>query len=278
MHSGGDFRRSRKLRWSVLPLRVRPYRWLADYYDLIFQVPAGFTTARKKILRPLWPQIQIACDLACGTGRTLVELAGRGVKVYGVDLSAGMCRAARTKLRKHGLQGRVFQADMRDFLLPEPVDLVTCEFDALNHIPEREDLAKVADAVSAALRPGGHFFFDVNNRGAFLNTWDEVWWNDLPGVAMVMHGGHEDSGLRAWCDVEWFVEEKNGLWRRHREHVEEVCWSEAEMRRALKSAGFDRVDVWDGYPFFRTRFYAPGYRSFYLARKRDARSVSKRRR
>lgn len=250
------------------PLRVRPYRWLAEYYDQIFQVPAGFTAARKKILKPLWPEVHIACDLACGTGRTMIELAGRGIKVYGVDLSPGMCKAARAKLRQQGVKAKVIQADMRDFLLPEPVDLVTCEFDALNHVPERSDLTRVADAVSAALNGGGHFFFDVNNRGAFLNTWEEVWWNDLPGVAMVMHGKCEPDGLRAACEVDWFVEQKNGLWRRHRERVEEVCWSEAEMRRTLRAAGFDQIQAWDAYPFFRNRFYSPGYRSFYLARKR----------
>ncbi len=51
--------------------------------------------------------------------------------------------------------------------MPEPGDLVSCEFDALNHVPRKADLALVAKAVARALRPGGHFCFDVNNRLSF---------------------------------------------------------------------------------------------------------------
>jgi SAM-dependent methyltransferase len=66
------------------------------------------------------------------------------------------------------------RGDMRNFRLPERGDLVLCEFDALNHVPRKEDLARVANSVSRALRPGGHFFFDVNNRLAFEKFWPGV--------------------------------------------------------------------------------------------------------
>jgi len=52
---------------------------------------------------------------------------------------------------------------MRTFCLPEPVDLVTCEYNALNHLPQKADLARTVRAVARALRPGGYFYFDVNN-------------------------------------------------------------------------------------------------------------------
>jgi SAM-dependent methyltransferase len=256
---------------------MRPYRWLAEYYDRIFQVPDGFVRARSAILEPHWPEIRSACDLACGTGRTAIELAQRGLRTCGVDLSPGMCRLAREKAKRKGLSIPIIRADMRDFRIPEPVDLVTCEFDALNHIPDRDDLPAVAASVARALNPGGYFFFDVNNREAFLNTWGETWWNETPGAIMVMHGACEDGGMRAWADVEWFIREKGCLWRRHREHVTEVCWSEREIRRTLRAAGFDRIRAWDAYPFFLNRFYNPGYRTFYLARKKPAASSSRKR-
>ncbi len=72
---------------------------------------------------------------------------------------------------------------MRAFRLTEPVDLVLCEFDALNHIPRKPDLARVASAVARALRPGGHFYFDVNNRLAFETIWPGTWWVEDPDVA-----------------------------------------------------------------------------------------------
>jgi SAM-dependent methyltransferase len=85
----------------------------------------------------------------------------------GVDLSPAMCKLARRKARRAGVPLRVMQADMRNFRLPAPVDLFLCEYDALNHIPRAADLGRVLSCVARALNPGGHFYFDVNNRLAF---------------------------------------------------------------------------------------------------------------
>ena len=108
------------------------------------------------------PHVETACDLACGTGTTALILARKGINMYAVDLSPLMCRIAREKAGRARLPVRVLRADMRSFRLPESVDLVTCEYDALNHVPRRADLRMVAKAVERVLRPGGHFFFDVN--------------------------------------------------------------------------------------------------------------------
>jgi SAM-dependent methyltransferase len=180
-----------------------------------------------------------------------------------------MCRLAREKARRARVPLQVLRADMRTFRLPEPVDLVLCEFDALNHVPRRTDLAKVTKAVARALRPGGHFYFDVNNRAAFKGVWPLTLYIEKPGVAVVMHGGCDRSGERAWSDVEWFIRE-GGHWRRH-EHVEEVCWTASEIRNALRDAGFDTIRAWDAASLLRSDpSIRPGYRTFYLARKARA--------
>ena len=214
------------------------------------------------------PDGSTVADLACGTGTTAVLLARRGIRMYGVDLSPIMCRLARAKARQRRASVQVIRGDMRDFRLPERVDLVLCEFDALNHVPRKEDLARVAHGVSRALRPGGHFFFDVNNRLAFQKVWPGVWWIEKPGVVLVMRGGWVDrDGVRGQTDGEWFVREGN-LWRRRREHIEQVAWTTAEMRRAMREAGFDRVRAFDATPFFNgDPRIEPGCRTFYLARK-----------
>ena len=247
----------------------RPYGWLARYYDHLFNFHlAWFQAARDHILGGVLPVVESACDLACGTGTTAVLLARRGIRMYGVDLSPIMCRLARAKARRHHAAVQVIRGDMRDFRLPERVDLVLCEFDALNHVPRKEDLARVAHSVSRVLRPGGHFFFDVNNRLAFEKVWPGVWWIERPGVVLVMRGGWvERDGVRGQTDAEWFVREGN-LWRRRREHIEQVSWSAAEMRRAMREAGFDRVRAFDETPFFTgDPKIQPGCRTFYLARK-----------
>ncbi|MBZ5546650.1 MAG: class I SAM-dependent methyltransferase [Acidobacteriia bacterium] len=247
---------------------VRPYRWLAQYYDELFS-PFRFPidAARERVLGRILPHVETACDLACGTGTTALALARKGINMYAVDLSPQMCRLARAKAARARLPVRVLRADMRSFRLPEAVDLITCEYDALNHVPRRADLRVVAKAVARALRPGGHFFFDVNNSLGFERCWSGTVWLEKPSMAVVMRNGHNRQADRAWSDIEWFIRD-GSCWRRRHERVEEVCWDSDEIRRIFQQTGFDQLRAWDAAPFFKDNpLTGPGCRTVYLARK-----------
>lgn len=244
------------------------YRTLANYYDQLFDFGQPLSEAtRRQVLGKILPRIGSACDLACGTGTTALALAGAGLKVYGVDLSPAMCAVARKKALRSGLAVRIIRGDMRSFRLPEPVDLVTCEFDAINHVPEKSDLGLVTRAVARALRPGGYFYFDVNNRRSFERTWPLTWFVEKPGVVYVARGGSDPRHDRAWADIDLFIREGR-RWRRLHDRVDEVCWTPAEIRGYLRQAGFDKVRAWDAKPFFpNDPLIRPGHRTIYLARR-----------
>lgn len=246
----------------------RPYGLLARYYDQLFTFHLPwFAAARERVLGGILADVRSACDLACGTGTTALMLAGKGIKMYGVDISPTMRRLAREKSRRLGLTLRVVSGDMRDFRLPEPVDLILCEFDALNHVERKGDLGRVARAVARALRPGGHFFFDVNNRLAFETIWPGTWWVEKPGLTLAMHGGFDAGRERGWTEIEWFLQEGR-RWRREHERIEQVAWTRAEMTDALRAAGFGRIRAFDATPFFvGDERIGPGCRTFYLARR-----------
>jgi SAM-dependent methyltransferase len=248
-------------------MNIRSYRWLAQYYDELFApLRSPLEAARKRVLGRILPRVKTACDLACGTGITAVAMARAGIRMYAVDLSPGMCRIARQKAKRAGLALRVVRADMRNFRLPEAVDLTFCEYDALNHVPRQTDLQSVAMAVQRALRPGGYFYFDVNNSPGFRRYWSGTVWFEKAGVAVVMRNGHSRRAERAWSDIEWFIRDGK-CWRRQHERVEEVCWDAREIRRVLKQAGFVDVRSWDAAPFWKNPLVTPGCRTFYLARK-----------
>ncbi len=248
--------------------RQRIYRQLALHFDEIFlPLRRPVDEARRKLLAPRIASVRRACDLACGTGTTALELAKRGIETYAVDLSPDMCRLAREKAREAGVALRVIRADMRTFRLPRPVDVVLCEGDALNHVPERGDLARVFRAVFEALAPDGLFYFDVNHQRGFERYWAGEFWVERGGLVAAMHNGHDATALRAWSDVDLFVREGR-LWRRLRERVEEVCWSRKEIRQALARAGFTRIVCRDAALFFHGYpDFGPGCRSIFLARK-----------
>jgi SAM-dependent methyltransferase len=268
-------RQGRRLRYlerkEFAAVMDSPYKLLAIYYDrLLGPVRAPMSRVRQQVLGDILTRASAACDLACGTGTTAVELARSGIRVYAVDASLEMCRLARKKSREAGAGVRVLHGDMRSFRLPEPVDLVTCEFDAVNHLQRKADLNRVARAVARALAPGGWFFFDVNNRTAFEKVWTGTWRHELPGVVLVMHGGYDRRRQKGWSNADWFIR-KGNCWRRTIERVEEVAWTATEIRQSLRGAGFNTIRSWDQSPLVPEWNLAPGYRTVYLARKAGGR-------
>ena len=243
----------------------RPYTLLARYYDQFFSshIPE-YQRARRALLREILPQVRSACDLACGTGTTAIELWRQGIRVFAVDLSPTMCRLARSKARSAGAHVVVILGDMRTFRLPERVDLVTCEYDALNHVPQKSDLARTARAVARALGSGGYFYFDVNNRRHLEKNWPGTHWSERPGVVMVMRGRYDRRCAKGCLDLEWFIRERT-RWRRSHEHVEELWWTPSEIRQTLHAAGFERIQSWDARPFSPQHQISPGCRTFFLA-------------
>lgn len=246
----------------------RPYTLLARFYDqLTPYAPAMNRHARQKILGRILRQVRSVCDLGCGTGATARDFARRGLRVFAVDNSPTMCLLARQKARRARLPVRVLCADMRNFGLPEPVDLVTCEFASLNHLARRDDLGRAAHAVARALRPGGYFLFDVNTPLSFQHQYTATYWFENPEFKLVLRGSYDARRGKARLNFEWFLPQGR-LWRHQRQRVENVCWSDAEIRRALRRAGFAHLRVWDGIDV-RPRLPQArrGFDTYYLAQK-----------
>lgn len=256
-------------------LADHPYTLLARYYDQFFTSHlSAYRQARQRLLGKILPQVRSACDLACGTGTTALEFARRGIRVFAVDLSPTMCGLTREKAGRAGTPLTVICGDMRTFRLPEKVDLITCEYDAVNHVLRKSDLVRVARAAARALHPGGYFYFDVNNRRHLEKDWPGISYAVKRGVVMVMRGSYDRRHAKGCVDFDWFVRE-GGCWRRFRERVEEVWWTASEIHRALRAAGFGNIHAWDASILYRGQpRLSGGCRTFYLTQKRVERLAS----
>lgn len=246
----------------------RPYTVLARFYDrLMPQVAAMNRHARRRVLGKILGSARSVCDLGCGSGETALDFASRGRRVYAVDNSPALCRLVRKKARRRKLPVRVLCKDMRRFRLPETVDLVTCEFAALNHAPRQADLLTVCRAVARALRPGGWFYFDINTPRAFAEQTPAGHWIEQRAFKLVMHGRWDARRRVCPLDFEWFLP-SGRRWRHVRERVLHVAWSDAEIRRALRRTGFGGIRAWDG-PAVRPPAMKsqPGFDTYYLAQK-----------
>jgi cyclopropane fatty-acyl-phospholipid synthase-like methyltransferase len=89
-------------------------------------------------------------EAAVGTGAHLAHLADH-FEVAGFDLNEGMLRVAR-----HRLPGvPLWQADMREFTVEVPYDVIICMFSSIGYLTDRAQLAAAAACFAASLPPGG---------------------------------------------------------------------------------------------------------------------------
>lgn len=138
------------------------YALLAPVYDQALGRP--FFGALRRAFDTLVARYGIrftdALDLGCGTGLFACHLAQRyRASVLGIDNAPAMLAAARRNCRS--CRVGFMQQDLRDLALPRRFDLVTANFDTLNHLRNPADLRRLLATVARLLRPRGHFVFDV---------------------------------------------------------------------------------------------------------------------
>jgi SAM-dependent methyltransferase len=180
-------------------------------------------------------------DLCCGTGQLAATLGQRGYRVTGVDLSERMLWFAR----RNAPGATLVLADAREFRLTERVDAAISLHDSINHFLSIDDLTAVFTCVRAALCDSGRFAFDVNMEPAFATRWNGC--RSFPGV---------DSD--EVCEIRASWETRPGLGCNHVTFrrmgsagpVEEIaiaerCYSETEIRSALRRAKFTTVRCYE---------------------------------
>lgn len=116
-------------------------------------------------------------DLGCGQGRHAVPLAAAGMHVTAQDRSPHMLALARQAADDGGVSVDWRQADMRTLADTARFDAVLSLFSSFGYFAEDEDNLAVLRAVAQALKPGGRFLVDLNNREAAIlqGTWQRVW-------------------------------------------------------------------------------------------------------
>lgn len=94
-------------------------------------------------------------DVGCGCGALSLELARRGARVTGVDVSRPMLARARERAAAEGLSIPFVRADAETHALDEPVDLVVSRFGVMFFA----DPARAFQNLAGWLAPGGEVGF-----------------------------------------------------------------------------------------------------------------------
>ncbi|MCX6552572.1 MAG: class I SAM-dependent methyltransferase [Acidobacteria bacterium] len=241
-----------------------PYRELAPLYDLmaadtgIQAIYAEFQASIREALKSHHVGPRVVVDLACGTGNTTVPwVAGSRRTVIGVDRSEGMLRVARRK----SARVRWVRQDLERLRLDMQADVVTCHFDALNHVLGADDLQRVFVNVARLLRPGGLFQFDLNTLYflRWLSTSEKLF-RVGPHAFTAYNAFDSKSGVATFHQL-WFVKQGR-LFRKVEVSVRERAFDDADIRLMLRAAGLrlERVTV-------QRRLNGRPVRKVYLAAK-----------
>ena len=184
-------------------------------------------------------------ELGVGTGRIAVPTAAAGVRVIGVDSSAGMLDVCRRHAEAAGV-AELLDLRLGDLAGPpvsERVRLVTCPFRSYLHLRHHEARVAALRAARGLLVPGGRLVFDVfapqrddieETHGRWIEREPEIFeraeWDEIEQtLTLSVRGPQGETTMRlAWI-------------------------SEADWRLTLEEAGFaiERVYGWFDYRPYR---------------------------
>jgi SAM-dependent methyltransferase len=197
-------------------------------------------------------------ELGVGTGRIAVPTAAAGIRVIGVDSSAGMLEVCRRHAVEAGV-GKLLDLRLGDIADPpvtQRVSLVTCPFRSYLHLPDPAARHSALRAARELLLPGGRFIFDV-----FAPKRDDIeetharWIEREPGIFERADWNEQDRTLTL------SVRGESG------ESTMRLAWISAdEWREALEGAGFEVERV---YGWFDYRPYRREEDMVFVARRRD---------
>lgn len=111
-------------------------------------------------------------DVPCGAGRIAIELASRGHRLTGVDISQGFLESARRISRERNLDIEWRRADMRDLPWAAEFDGAYCAGSSFGFLGDEGDAAFL-DAVARTLVAGGRFFGDFKAAESVLPSFRE---------------------------------------------------------------------------------------------------------
>lgn len=164
-------------------------------------------------------------DLGCGAGRHAIELAGRGYRVTGIDVSPTMLQEAASRAEVAGVTLKWQQMDLCEF---EPSKLATGKPDAALCLcesgfgvlgSERADL-RFLQSVAQSLRAGGTFVLTCLN-----------------GIRKYRQLGSAFDYLTGV--VHWQAPMEDGTLRE-----DQRIYTPSEMRMLFLMSGFDEIQIY----------------------------------
>ena len=203
-------------------------------------------------------------DVACGHGRHSLELARRGFRVTGLDLSEPSLDLARAAAAEEGLDVQFVHTDMREIPFEGEFDAAINLFSSFAYLESDDENQRALEAIARTLRPGGAFFMEIVNAVALLRVFRANGWSELADGTLMLDQREYDF-LTGRTAVVWTYLRPDGSRSVLRHSLR--LYTPAELTSMFRRAGIEVVRAWGSWEGAELELTTPGIRLLLLGRK-----------
>jgi SAM-dependent methyltransferase len=204
-------------------------------------------------------------DVCCGYGRHAIELARRGQRVTGVDLSPVQIEAARENARAAGVEIGFVVGDAREMGYRDQFDVTLNLFTSFGFFEEGADDLQMLASIARASAPGGQFLLDLWNREKQIRDFSPFEIEERADGVRIEKRWAFDAwrGRLNWSNHVTFPDGREERW----EHSVRA-YTLVELRQMLEGVGFELERVYGAFDGRAYTLDAP--QMVLVARKRRA--------
>mgnify|MGYP006277899235 CR=1 FL=1 len=183
------------------------------------------------------PEKAAILDVGCGIGRHAIELAKKGYKVTGLDISENMLNEAANRAESEGVKLNLIHADATEFSLDRNFDacISLCEgafgLLSIDEDPLVRDL-KILENINKVLKSGGDFLLTALNGLRMVREYTERDIKQGKFDPITLTEIHPLSDLIETVPSDLIIKEKG--------------FTGAELTLLLKLSGFKVRNIWGG--------------------------------
>lgn len=178
---------------------------------------------------------QTILDVCCGYGRHAVELAARGYRVTGIDLSEIQIDAAIQRAHAAGVHVDFVVGDAREMTFQRPFDVTLNLFTSFGFFKDESDNLQMLARIARATLTGGLFLMDLWNREKQIRDFNPLEIEDREDGMRIEKRWDFDAwhGRLNWTNTVLFPDGKRESW----EHSIRA-YTLVELRHMLEQVGF----------------------------------------
>ncbi len=186
-----------------------------------------------KQIKKILPSARNWLDLCCGTGSLLKFICSHKFKATGVDISKHQLYYTK----QNAPRARLVRQDIRKLSLPSKFDVITCMFDSLNYLTDRQDLLKVIKKVQRHMTDKALFIFDMNTFQGLHDQWCRTSATHKRGYTLIVETSFDRKRALGLCQITGFIK-KGKLYRKFQEKHFERGYKPKEIENLLRKTGF----------------------------------------